>query len=64
MWTYLIAVIVILFVMMLWVTVQAFASLFAREHPEFGPPREEGGGCGLNCRCTDTSACEKSPYRG
>ena len=58
MWTYLITVAIILFLMLLWITVQSLARQFAKEHPEFGPPREEGGGCGLSCHCTDRSACE------
>ena len=30
-----------------WVVVQFLARAFAIRHPEFGPPREEGAGCGM-----------------
>jgi hypothetical protein len=34
-----------------WILVQEAARRFARSHPELGPFREEGGGCGGNCGC-------------
>jgi hypothetical protein len=29
-----------------WLIVQSIARRFAQSHPEIGPPREEGAGCG------------------
>lgn len=43
---YLIAFGVILTAMAGWLVVQMLARRFAARHPEFGPAREEGGGCG------------------
>jgi hypothetical protein len=40
-----------LLLMLGWITVQQLARLFAARHPELGPAREEGGGCGKNCGC-------------
>ncbi len=34
-----------------WLLVQELSRRFARAHPELGPFREEGGGCGGNCAC-------------
>ncbi len=39
-----------------WLLVQAAARRFAARHPEFGPAREEGGGCG---GCADHGTCER-----
>lgn len=56
---YLIAVGVILTAMAGWLVVQALARRFAARHPEFGPAREEGGGCGSgNCgSCSGHGEC-------
>ncbi len=35
-----------------WVLVQHLARRFAFRHPQFGPAREEGIGCGMACRCS------------
>jgi hypothetical protein len=35
-----------------WVLVQHLARHFAYRHPQFGPAREEGVGCGAACRCS------------
>jgi hypothetical protein len=43
-----------------WLLVQATARAFARRHPEFGPAREEGGGCGSGqCRCSGGGSCTR-----
>ena len=34
-----------------WTGVQQLARRFAERHPETGPYRQEGGGCGLGCHC-------------
>ncbi|MCB1872295.1 MAG: hypothetical protein KDI49_09905 [Gammaproteobacteria bacterium] len=61
--TYLLAVGVILAVLGGWVAVQNLSRRFAAQHPEFGPYREKGGGCGAcSGNCSSDSAashCEK-----
>ena len=47
----LIAAGVILLVLLGWIRVQQGARDFAERHPEFGPAREEGSGCGTGCHC-------------
>lgn len=47
--TYLITIGILFLLVLLSVVVQRFYKLFARRHPELGPFREEGGGCGC-CR--------------
>jgi hypothetical protein len=39
-----------------WLLVQAAARRFAARHPEFGPAREDGTGCGS---CADRGNCER-----
>jgi hypothetical protein len=43
---------IILLMLLGWIGVQHLARLFAVRHPEFGPAREEGGGCGNLCKCS------------
>ena len=50
--TYFLAISIILVIMLGWVVVQQIARVFAARHPEFGPAREEGGGCGSSCLCS------------
>lgn len=59
--TYIIAMAVILAVLSGWVLVQHGARLFAARHPEFGPAREEGGGCGISCGCSLAGRCRRDP---
>jgi len=42
-----------------WIGVQWAARLFARRHPEFGPAREEGSGCGSSCMCSAGGSCKR-----
>jgi hypothetical protein len=42
-----------------WILVQEKSREFARRHPEFGPAREEGGGCGTSCLCSKGGSCRK-----
>jgi hypothetical protein len=42
-----------------WLVVQSLARLFAKRHPELGPAREEGQGCGSTCGCHDKASCKK-----
>ena len=56
---YLIAMGAIALLLMGWVTVQHLTRLYARRHPEFGPAREEGAGCGSSCLCASGGRCRK-----
>ena len=38
-----------------WLAIQHLARLYAARHPEFGPAREEGSGCGKSCLCAGGS---------
>ena len=44
--TYLITIGLIFVLLTGWIVVQQAAKIYARRHPEFGPCREEGAGCG------------------
>lgn len=54
----LITVSLIMLLMLGWVSVQRLARLFAARHPQFGPAREEGGGCGKSCGCSGGGSCQ------
>ncbi len=45
----------ILLALLGWIRVQQAARSYAARHPEFGPAKEEGGGCGSSCSCS--AAC-------
>jgi len=47
---YLLAAMIVLLLLLVWLGVQRLARQYARRHPEFGPAREEGAGCG-GCGC-------------
>jgi len=51
MWQYLLAIVGVPLLLLLWLVVQQLGRRSARAHPELGPYREEGGGCGKNCGC-------------
>lgn len=55
---FLIAMGVIFTLMLGWILVQQAARKFAARHPEFGPAKEEGLGCGKNCGC-QAGSCDK-----
>jgi hypothetical protein len=55
---YLIAMTIIPILLLGWLVVQSIARRFAQSHPEFGPPKEEGAGCGKSCMCSGGS-CQK-----
>ena len=58
---YLIAMSLTLCLVLTWVLVQHFARWYAMKHPEFGPAREEGGGCGGgNCSCHNSARCQRN----
>lgn len=54
---YLIAMLLIPVLLLGWLLVQSLTRRFARMHPEFGPHREEGTGCGGSCLC-GTGSCK------
>ncbi len=51
MWQYLIAMILVPVLLVGWLIVQQLGRRYAKEHPQLGDYREEGGGCGKNCGC-------------
>lgn len=55
---YLIAIVGILFLLAGWLLVQTITRLYAQRHPEFGPWREDGKGCGDSCGCTGKCAAK------
>lgn len=62
--TYAITILVILGLLAGWVGVQHLSRGFAERHPELGPAREEGGGCGgLFCLCKDGQACPRQSLK-
>ena len=48
---YLLAFALILLVLLGWILVQQASRRFALRHPQFGPAKEEGSGCGKSCLC-------------
>ncbi len=60
MMTYLIAMLIILLMLLGWVSVQHLTRAFAAQHPEFGPAREEGRGCGSHCGCSGGHCLRKN----
>jgi len=59
---YLLATGLILLVLVGWILVQQGARQFAARHPELGPAKEEGSGCGKNCSCNQ-GHCSKRVSR-
>ncbi|MDH3354196.1 MAG: hypothetical protein OEL79_03140 [Chromatiales bacterium] len=43
-----------------WLVIQHLARIFAKRHPELGPAREEGQGCGSSCGCQNKGSCKKN----
>jgi len=54
---YLLAPAIVLLLLLGWIGVQALARRYANRHPEFGPAKEEGAGCGSHCGC-GTGQCQ------
>ena len=50
----------ILLLLLGWIAVQQAARRFAARHPEFGPAREEGSGCGSGCGCSGGSCARRN----
>lgn len=53
----LIAVLVVFGMLVGWIAVQHLARRFAARHPELGPAREEGSGCGFPCGAKKGGSC-------
>lgn len=53
-----IAIAIILLLLIGWIIVQQLSRQYAKKHPEFGPAREEGSGCGSSCLCNN-GTCKK-----
>jgi len=57
---YLVAMSLIFVALLFWIFVQKLSKKIAAQHPEFGPAREEGGGCGSgSCNCSNKESCKK-----
>ncbi|MGI9290429.1 MAG: hypothetical protein ACR2QG_04025 [Gammaproteobacteria bacterium] len=56
---YLLAMGLILLMLIAWILVQQAARNFAARHPQFGPAKEEGSGCGAGCSCS-RGRCSKA----
>jgi len=59
---FIIAMLLILLLLSGWILVQYLARAYAARHPEFGPAKEEGSGCGKSCLCNGGS-CQKQSQR-
>lgn len=55
----LIAIVLIPTLLLCWLLVQSVSRRFSKAHPELGPAREEGAGCGKSCLCSGGSANKK-----
>ena len=60
----LVAAAIIFSVLAAWIGVQFLARHFAARHPELGPAREEGTGCGKDCGCAKGRCRERDKERG
>jgi len=47
----LVTIAIIFILLMAWVLIQQAARKFAANHPDLGPVKEEGLGCGKTCGC-------------
>ncbi|QYZ67368.1 MAG: chemotaxis protein [Gammaproteobacteria bacterium (ex Lamellibrachia satsuma)] len=54
----LIAIVLIPTLLLCWLLVQSVSRRFSKAHPELGPAREEGAGCGKSCLCSGSS-CQR-----
>ena len=48
---------VIFSILFMWILIQQAARKFSAKHPELGPMKEEGLGCGKTCGCK--SGCKQ-----
>ncbi|MCU7937018.1 MAG: chemotaxis protein [Candidatus Thiodiazotropha sp. (ex Dulcina madagascariensis)] len=59
---YLIAMTIVPILLLGWLIVQLITRRFAKLHPELGPPREEGSGCGKSCLCSGNGCQHKGDH--
>jgi hypothetical protein len=59
---YLKTVLLVLAMFAAWLVVRAFARWYAVHHPEFGPLREEGEGCGCGNHKCGTDQCKREAH--
>ncbi len=52
-----VTILIIFSVLIAWVLIQQVARKYAADHPEMGPVKEEGLGCGKTCGCK--TSCKK-----
>lgn len=57
--TLFITITIIFSILIAWILIQQAARKFAANHPELGPMKEEGLGCGKSCGCKTTCEQEK-----
>ncbi len=55
---YLIAMLTVPALLIGWLIIQHISRKYSTSHPEFGPFKEEGAGCGKNCGCKGNN-CKK-----
>jgi len=67
---YFVAMFFMLAILFIWIMVQRLSRKVAAQHPEFGPAREEGGGCGgggfggkRKCNCGSVKSCTRKKTR-
>ncbi|MCK5831681.1 MAG: hypothetical protein KAH20_15405 [Methylococcales bacterium] len=56
----LITIVIIFTLLLAWVLIQQAARKYAANHPELGPVKEEGLGCGKTCGCKKGSCSKES----
>ena len=56
---YLLAFVLIFLILIGWILIQQASRRFAQHHPQFGPVKEEGSGCGKSCLCKG-GQCERN----
>ncbi len=57
---FLIATTIIFFVLVGWLYVEDLYRRFSRRHPELGPYRQDGGGCGDGCCSCSNGSCSNT----
>ena len=58
-WDFIIGMAVVPVLFIGWLLVQQASRLYAKAHPELGPAREEGAGCGKSCMCASGGSCQR-----
>lgn len=58
---FIVAIGAILLLLSGWIFIQQLSRRYAHKHPQFGPAREEGNGCGTSCLCSKGSCKNKQP---